>query len=462
MGNDELSAEERTTWRDFDRIAALPPEQMLPAFVANQLATGVEPPPPPPGPQPPWMASRPAGLRTIIETFRASQPRPRPAARVRQARPLRARRQEQPRLLRPDGGTRDHDLPRHDARGLRGAPPLRPSAPDRARAHGDGAASALGARERLSVAVRMGSWPRRRAQDRVPLRSTRAGSSSRAAAGLRRSHASNAPSASKETPEAHEGLSWAAWWLDDADVVFAARDRAYRLYKQRGDRPAAARMATWLACDELDFHGAFAVASGWLGRARRLLGELEPGAGARLAGVLRGLHRERRGRQRPGDRARRRGGGDRPPPRGTRPARCSASRSRAPRWWRARTSTRACAASTRRPRRRSRERQRSRSRARGPAAFWSRRARRCGTTSARRSGVTASRSSPSATEAGTCSRSAAPSTARCTSGAGAGARRRRCSRRRSRTSPDRDPRWSAVRWRPWPSCGGARDVPRTR
>ncbi|MGH2919751.1 MAG: alpha/beta fold hydrolase [Solirubrobacteraceae bacterium] len=72
MGNDELSAEERTIWRKFDRIAALPPEQMLPAFVANQLAAGVEPPPPPPGPQPPWMASRPAGLRTLIETFRAS------------------------------------------------------------------------------------------------------------------------------------------------------------------------------------------------------------------------------------------------------------------------------------------------------------------------------------------------------------------------------------------------------
>ena len=72
MGNDELSAEERTTWRKFDRIAALPPEQMLPAFVATQLATGVEPPPPPPDPQPPWMASRPAGLRTFIETFRGS------------------------------------------------------------------------------------------------------------------------------------------------------------------------------------------------------------------------------------------------------------------------------------------------------------------------------------------------------------------------------------------------------
>lgn len=72
MGNDELSAEERTIWRKFDRIAALAPEHMLPAFVADQLATGVEPSPPPPGPQPPWMASRPAGLRTLIETFRGS------------------------------------------------------------------------------------------------------------------------------------------------------------------------------------------------------------------------------------------------------------------------------------------------------------------------------------------------------------------------------------------------------
>jgi len=72
MGNDELSAQERTIWRRFDDIEALPPEQMMPAFIANQLATGVEPPPPPPGPQPPWMASRPTGLRTLIETFRAS------------------------------------------------------------------------------------------------------------------------------------------------------------------------------------------------------------------------------------------------------------------------------------------------------------------------------------------------------------------------------------------------------
>jgi pimeloyl-ACP methyl ester carboxylesterase len=72
MGNDGLSQEEQAVWREFDRIAALPPEEMLPAFVAMQLAPGVEPPPPPPGPPPPWMASRPAGLRAFLKTFRSS------------------------------------------------------------------------------------------------------------------------------------------------------------------------------------------------------------------------------------------------------------------------------------------------------------------------------------------------------------------------------------------------------
>lgn len=80
-----------------------------------------------------------------------------------------------------------------------------------------------------------------------------------------------------ETATAFEGLSWAAWWLDEADGVFAAREAAYRLYRERGDVAGAARMATWLAADELDFNGAWAVANGWLQRAQRLLDELEPG-----------------------------------------------------------------------------------------------------------------------------------------------------------------------------------------
>jgi hypothetical protein len=65
----------------------------------------------------------------------------------------------------------------------------------------------------------------------------------------------------EETPEALEGLSWSAWWLDDAETVFDAREHAYRLYRKRGDAAGAARMVIWLAVDHLDFHGALAVAS---------------------------------------------------------------------------------------------------------------------------------------------------------------------------------------------------------
>ncbi len=83
--------------------------------------------------------------------------------------------------------------------------------------------------------------------------------------------------AERETAESCEGLSWAAWWLDDGPNVFDARERAYRLYRSRGDVADAARMATWLAVDELDFRGAVAVASGWLRRAHRLLDPLESG-----------------------------------------------------------------------------------------------------------------------------------------------------------------------------------------
>ena len=83
--------------------------------------------------------------------------------------------------------------------------------------------------------------------------------------------------AAAETAESLEGLSWAAWWLDDAETVFEARERAFRSYRQAGDAAGAARMATWLAADELDFHGATAVAQGWFQRAHRLLDPLEPG-----------------------------------------------------------------------------------------------------------------------------------------------------------------------------------------
>src|SRR5262245_35989184 len=81
------------------------------------------------------------------------------------------------------------------------------------------------------------------------------------------SEAFRAALTTEQSPEALEGLGWSAWWLDDGAVVLRSREEAYRLYRARGDRAAAARMATWLASDALDFHEAVSVAAGWLHRA---------------------------------------------------------------------------------------------------------------------------------------------------------------------------------------------------
>jgi LuxR family transcriptional regulator, maltose regulon positive regulatory protein len=82
----------------------------------------------------------------------------------------------------------------------------------------------------------------------------------------------------EETGEALEGLGLAAWWLDLADVVFDARERAYRLYHEQNNRTAAARVAVWLAWDTAAFRGEHAIATGWLQRARRLLDDQPPSA----------------------------------------------------------------------------------------------------------------------------------------------------------------------------------------
>jgi DNA-binding CsgD family transcriptional regulator len=80
---------------------------------------------------------------------------------------------------------------------------------------------------------------------------------------------------SDATPEALEGLAMAAWWLDDVPVVFDSRERAYRLFRRRGDRLGAARVATWLGLDHYIYRGELAIANGWLQRAQRLLEGIE-------------------------------------------------------------------------------------------------------------------------------------------------------------------------------------------
>jgi LuxR family maltose regulon positive regulatory protein len=82
--------------------------------------------------------------------------------------------------------------------------------------------------------------------------------------------------AADETPEALEGLGWAGHALNDERLTFDARERAYRLFRERGDAQSAGRVAAWLAADSLEFRGEPAVANGWLQRAHSLLDELEP------------------------------------------------------------------------------------------------------------------------------------------------------------------------------------------
>lgn len=80
----------------------------------------------------------------------------------------------------------------------------------------------------------------------------------------------------QETPEALEGLGLAASWLADIEASDNARERAYRVYRERGDRLEAGRVAMSIAMTHIGFMGAPAVARGWLRRAGRLLDDIDP------------------------------------------------------------------------------------------------------------------------------------------------------------------------------------------
>ena len=79
----------------------------------------------------------------------------------------------------------------------------------------------------------------------------------------------------ERSAEALEGLASACWWLDDGAGVIAAREEAYRLYREMADPVSAARMALSLYWDYRAFRGDAAVSNGWLQRAERLLEGLD-------------------------------------------------------------------------------------------------------------------------------------------------------------------------------------------
>jgi pimeloyl-ACP methyl ester carboxylesterase len=58
----------------FRAITGMAPEEILPAFIRNQLAAGVPAPLPQPGPAPPWMASRLVAIPAFLAAFDAFEP----------------------------------------------------------------------------------------------------------------------------------------------------------------------------------------------------------------------------------------------------------------------------------------------------------------------------------------------------------------------------------------------------
>ncbi|MBI4429446.1 MAG: hypothetical protein HY562_10050 [Ignavibacteriales bacterium] len=72
----------------------------------------------------------------------------------------------------------------------------------------------------------------------------------------------------QEAPEIFEKLGQAAWWQNAPDISFDAFEHAYQGYVAKADRSGSARVAIWVARARIEFRGEYAVANGWLQRAR--------------------------------------------------------------------------------------------------------------------------------------------------------------------------------------------------
>jgi DNA-binding CsgD family transcriptional regulator len=83
--------------------------------------------------------------------------------------------------------------------------------------------------------------------------------------------------AGEDEPDAHDGLARALWWIDGPQAAVIERTRAYSGYRRRGDAPAAAHAALWIAHEYWAGLGNAAAAAGWLTRAAGLLEQLPEG-----------------------------------------------------------------------------------------------------------------------------------------------------------------------------------------
>jgi ATP/maltotriose-dependent transcriptional regulator MalT len=79
-----------------------------------------------------------------------------------------------------------------------------------------------------------------------------------------------------DSPEAHDGLGLALWWLNEIPDSHEQRTLAYLGYKSNGELPKAARLAAWLAREQVFLRANVSAMNGWFARAFRLLDEMDP------------------------------------------------------------------------------------------------------------------------------------------------------------------------------------------
>jgi len=77
-----------------------------------------------------------------------------------------------------------------------------------------------------------------------------------------------------DSPEARDGLGLALWWLNAISESHEQRTLAYRGYKSNGDLPKAARLAAWLAREQVFLRANVSAMNGWFARAFHLLDEM--------------------------------------------------------------------------------------------------------------------------------------------------------------------------------------------
>ncbi len=78
-----------------------------------------------------------------------------------------------------------------------------------------------------------------------------------------------------DSPEARDGLGLALWWLNDISGSHEERTKAYLGYKLNGELPKAARLAAWLAREQVFLRANVSAMNGWFARAFRLRDEMK-------------------------------------------------------------------------------------------------------------------------------------------------------------------------------------------